>query len=213
MQVAEATAAELSAGARLRELLAGLVPPSSQEGVAALAAAIAAAEPFSSLSVDVDAARELHQQSCARAEVAAQLQDVVDKVSRLASRVSLTPGSSGSSGGGAAPADGSSGNGSNVGCSSSSDGVLGLPLQGFSLPEWQQYVAWLEAAVEPAKDAKVSMTKVWHIHTHIFPCIMCMYLAAVLETASTSSRTCAAVSDRSAQCWWQGQCRLARRST
>lgn len=161
LQVADATAAEFSAGARLRELLAGRAPPSSQEGVAALAAAIAAAEPFSSLSADVAAARELHQQSCARAEVAAQLQDVVDKVSRLTSRVSLTPASSGSSGGGAAPAKGGSdGGSSNAGCSSSGSDVLGLPLQGFSLSEWQQYVAMLEAAVEPAKDANVSVTKV-----------------------------------------------------
>jgi hypothetical protein len=37
---------------------------------------------------------------------------------------------------------------------------LGLPLQGFSMSAWQQHVATLEAAVEPAKDANVSVTKV-----------------------------------------------------
>lgn len=135
--------------------------------MAALAAGIAAAEPFSSLATDVDAARELYQQSCARAEVAAQLQTVVDKVSRLTSRVAVTPGSSGA---GVAAGGGSSGGGSSVGRGSGSGGgrdgdvagdeALGLPLQGFSVSDWQQYVAMLEAAVEPAKDANVSVTKV-----------------------------------------------------
>lgn len=159
LQVADATAAELSAGARLRELLAGRVSPSTQEGVAALAAAITAAEPFSSLAADVEAARELHEQSCARAEVAAQLQTVVDKVLRLTSGVSIASGSgSGSSGGGAAAAaDRASSAGGSAG---SRDDVLGLPLQGFSLADWQQYVAMLEAAVGAAKDAHVSVTKV-----------------------------------------------------
>lgn len=144
-------------------MLAGRIPPSTQEGVAALAAAITAAEPFSSLAADVEAAKDLHQQSCARAEIAAQLQTVVQQIARLTSRVSVAPGSSGSSGGGAAPSDAGSGGGSNAGRGSSSgggDGVLGLPLQGFSMPDWQQYVAMLEAAVEPAKDANVSVTKV-----------------------------------------------------
>jgi hypothetical protein len=162
-----------------------------QESVAALAAAIAAAEPFSSLSADVDAARELHQQSCARAEVAEQLQDVVDKVSRLASRVSLAPANSSSSGGGAAPADGSS-SGGNAGRNSSSNGVLGLPLQGFSLSEWQQYVARLEAAVEPAKDANVSVTKVRHIHTglqvHCILCLLCWKLRQLFSYACVGDR-------------------------
>jgi len=174
VQVADATAAELSAGARLREQLAGRIPPSTQEGVAALAAAITAAEPFSSLAADVEAARALHQQSCARAEVAARLQAVVDKVHRLSSRVAVLPSSSSNSGGGAGPTGcSSSAVGSSTARSSSGGGssmsgeegsaaacVLGLPLQGFSMADWQQYVGMLEAAVEPAKDANVSVTKV-----------------------------------------------------
>lgn len=178
MQVADATAAELSAGARLKELLAGRIPPSTPEGVAALAAAIAAAEPFSSLTPDVEAARALHQQSCARAEATAQLQAVVDKVVRLTSRVAMLPGSStssgggggafagaGSSGGGSSAAARSSGGGSSSSSMAAQDGgsstcVLGLPLQGFSVADWQQYVSMLEEAAEPAKDANVSVTKV-----------------------------------------------------
>lgn len=168
VQVADTTAAELSAGARLREQLAGRIPPSTQEGVAALAAAITAAEPFSSLAPDVEAARALHQQSCARAEVAARLQAVVDKVHRLSSRVAVLPSSSSNSGGGAGPTGSSSTARSSSGGGSSISGeegsaaacVLGLPLQGFSMADWQQYVGMLEAAVEPAKDANVSVTKV-----------------------------------------------------
>jgi hypothetical protein len=162
VQVAEATAAELSAGAQLKELLAGRIPPATQEGLAALAAAIAAAEPFASLASDVEAAKELHHLSCARAELAAQLQAVVDRVAHLTSKVTAAPGSSGSSGGGTGH---SSVGGSGVERNSSSGGgrqcdALGLPLQGFSMSDWQQHVATLEAAVEPAKDANVSVTKV-----------------------------------------------------
>jgi hypothetical protein len=161
VQVAEATAAELSAGAQLKELLAGRVPPATQESLAALAAAIAAAKPFASLASDVEAAKELHQQSCARAEVAVQLQTVVDQVARLTSTVTAAPGSSGSSGGGAVH---SIGGGSGVERSSGGGARqcddLGLPLQSFSMSDWQQHVATLEAAVEPAKDANVSVTKV-----------------------------------------------------
>lgn len=162
LQVADATAAELSAGARLRELLAGRIPPSTAEGMAALAAGFAAAEPFSSLAADVETARELYSQSCARAEVATQLQNVVDKVSRLTSRVAVTAGSSGANA--AAGVGSSAGRGSGSGGGRESDAAgdeaLGLPLQGFSVSDWQQYVSMLEAAVEPAKDANVSVTKV-----------------------------------------------------
>jgi hypothetical protein len=188
-QVADATAAELSAGARLRELLAGRVPPSTQEGVAALAAAITAAEPFSSLAADVEAARELHQQSCARAEVAAQLQAVVDKVLRLTSRVAVAPGSgSGSSGGGAAASAADRASSSSAD-GSSRDNVLGLPLQGFSVADWQQYVAMLEAAVGAAKDANVSVTKARKLIKELQAQIAAAEAAAGLD-ACMSRRPC-----------------------
>lgn len=154
VQVAEYISRELSAGSRLRELLSGhSAPPATQEGVAALAAAIAAAEPFGSLAADVEAARALHRQSCAKAEAAAQLQAVVDEVAALAGRVmAATAGSSGVGSSGSSGA-GSSGGGARA-------GVLGLPLIGFGACEWQQHIAVLEAAADAAKDANVSVTKV-----------------------------------------------------
>jgi hypothetical protein len=142
-QVAEATARELSAGARLRELLAGHTPPSTPEGVAALAAAIAAATPFASLAPDVEAARALHAQSCAKAEVAAQLQAVVDEVAAATSIVAVASSSSSS---------GSGDGGSNGGGQ--------LPLRGYDAERWQQCVGMLEAAADTAKGANVGVTRV-----------------------------------------------------
>jgi hypothetical protein len=151
LQVADATERELSAGARLKELLAARSTPSSSESVAALAAAIAAAGPFSSLAADMATARALHQQCCQRIEAAAKLQDVVEHVLQLASSAAGSTAAAGSRDSGAAAAGGA--------------GYAALPLQGFDAACWERCVAMLDAAVEEAKEAHVSVLKVGCIST------------------------------------------------
>lgn len=157
LQVADATARELSAGACLKELLAARSTPSSSKGVAALADAIAAAEPFGSLAADVAAARVLHQQCCQRVEAAAKLQGVIDHVLHLTSSIST----SGTGPGAAVCTAGAAG-----GVAGSKDGAVvgtlaGLPaLQGFEAADWEQCMSMLEAAVEEAKDANINAVRV-----------------------------------------------------
>jgi hypothetical protein len=148
-QVADATERELSAGARLKELLAARSTPSSSEGVAALATAITAAAPFSSLAADVATARALHQQCCQRVEAAAKLQDVVEHVLQLTSSAA-----------GSTPAAGSRDSGASAAAAAAGAGYAALPLQGFDAACWERCVAMLDAAVEEAKEAHVSVLKV-----------------------------------------------------
>jgi hypothetical protein len=151
LQVADATERELSAGCRLKELLAARNAPSSSEGVAALAAAIAAAAPFASLAADVAAARALHQQCCQRVEAAGKLQEVVEHVLQLTSSITNVSSSSGSS------------SRSSAICSTAMNaaaGAVASPLQGFDAACWERGVALLEAAVEEAKEANVNVLKV-----------------------------------------------------
>jgi hypothetical protein len=164
-QVAEAAAAELSAGARLRELLAVSNLPSTQEGVAALEAAIAAAEPFASLAADVAAVRLLHQQSCTKAEVAAELQAVVEQV--VAATRSTRAAAAGING---------SSSGSDGGSSSTSEQAL----TDFSAAAWQEHISRLETAAGAARDANVAVTKVGLVRVHA---------ACVLLASSAASNT------------------------
>ncbi|KAF8072774.1 MAP1D [Scenedesmus sp. PABB004] len=138
-QVADATERELSAGARLRELLqAARTSGASAESAAALAEAIAAAQPFASLGADMAAARALHEQASQRAAAAAALQAVVDGVvRRTAASVAA---------GGAAAPPGEAGGG---------EALAAPPLQGFDAAAWERGVAALEAAAEAAREAGV----------------------------------------------------------
>jgi hypothetical protein len=154
LQVADATERELSAGLRLKELLAARSAPSSSEAVAALAAAITAAAPFASLAADVAAARALHQQCCQRVEAAGKLQDVVEHVIQLTSSATAANSSNSSAAGGSAGAAAAA-----AGASLAS-GSMALPLQGFDAACWERCVVMLEAAVEEAKEANVSVLKV-----------------------------------------------------
>lgn len=167
--MADATERELSAGERLKELLAARSAHSSSEGVAALAAAIAAAVPFSSLAADVAAARALHQQCCQRVEAAGKLQEVVEHVLQLTSKAAAAGGSSSSStcptsndaaGPAAATAGGVAAGGRQGAAASAAGALAALPVQGFDAACWERCVALLEAAVEEAKEANVSVLKV-----------------------------------------------------
>jgi hypothetical protein len=189
LQVADGTERELSAGARLKELLAARSTPSSSEGVAALAAAIAAAAPFPSLATDVAAARALHQQCCQRVEAAAKLQDVVEHVLQLTSSAAgVGVAASRDSGAAAAAAAGA--------------GAVALPLQGFDSPCWERCVSMLDAAVEEAKEAHVSVLKVtaaWHCSVLGVAAGLCWMLClptAVAAVANTHARLMRGVQNR-----------------
>eukprot|EP00879_Flechtneria_rotunda_P010445 GHRR01010921.1.p1 GENE.GHRR01010921.1~~GHRR01010921.1.p1 ORF type:complete len:1048 (+),score=450.42 GHRR01010921.1:155-3298(+) len=147
-QVAEATAAELSAGAKLRKVLATRTPPSTQGDVTALADAIAVAASYSSLAADVEAATALYQQCCQRTEAAARLQAVVKQVLEQTS-LALSKSAS-------APFAASAFAGAQGAEEAGSPSPL---VAGFSTADWQQHIALLEAAVEEAKDANVNVIK------------------------------------------------------
>lgn len=184
LQVAEAAARELSAAAKLKEVLASRAAPTNAGGAAALADAIAAAEPFSSLGADVAAARMLHQQCCEKAAAASRLQCVVDQVVQLTSRVSSCSNAA-SSAADAAGAKGCFVNG------------VALPVLGFDCSSWERYIATLESAVNEAKDANVNVVKARKLIKELQAQLSAAEAAAQLQSC-VDKRPCGSAALRSA---------------
>eukprot|EP00775_Hariotina_reticulata_P008350 gene8350-8535_t len=183
-QVADATARELSAAAKLRELLSSRATLSSPETVTALAEAIAAAAPFSSLAADVEAARLLHQQCCQRAEAAAKLQSVMQQVVDLTSQVCLHPAADAmptAAGAGSGPAAGD------------------MLFRGFSAADWEAHVLLLERTADDAKDANVCVIKARKIIKELQAQLAAAEAAAALD-ACLSRRPCGSASLKAAIC-------------
>lgn len=178
MQIADAAARELSAASKLKNVLAIGTAPSSDKGVAALADAIAAGTPFPSLVADVAAARVLHELCCQRAEAANRLQVTIQKVVEQTSRVTAMTCSISVLGSGTSE--------QHTGCEV--NGVM-LPIQHYDPASWQDCVSVLEAAVEEAKSANVSVVKARRLMKELQAQMLAAAAAASLQCC-LSKRPC-----------------------
>lgn len=171
LQVVDMAARELAAAAKLKLLLANRSALNCIEGVTALTQAIAAAEPFCSLSFEVTAARVLQQQCCQKAAAAAKLQDVLKQVVQSTSKVSSSSSS--------ADADAAA-RGSKQGCPDAT-----LPIEGFEFGRWEQCISMLESAVDEAKDARVNVVKARRLIKELQAQLSAAEAAALLQSCMT----------------------------